>query len=49
MILGVCEWLGAKFSINPTVFRIIFAVAVLAYGTGIALYLILWIVKKITE
>lgn len=49
MILGVCDWLGAKFNLDPLVFRIIFAVAVLAYGTGVFLYLILWVVKAISK
>jgi phage shock protein PspC (stress-responsive transcriptional regulator) len=49
MILGVCDWLGNKFNTDPLIFRIIFVIAVLAYGTGIALYLILWIVKAVTK
>ncbi|MEN8136895.1 MAG: PspC domain-containing protein [Bacteroidota bacterium] len=49
MILGVCDWLGSKFNVDPLIFRIIFAVLVLAYGTGVVLYLILWVVKAITK
>ncbi|MCK5781055.1 MAG: PspC domain-containing protein [Flavobacteriales bacterium] len=49
MILGVCDWLGSKFSTDPLVFRIIFVVLALAYGTGIGLYLILWIIKAISK
>jgi len=40
-IFGVCGGLGAYFDIDPTVFRILFVAAVLLFGTGILLYLIL--------
>lgn len=41
MILGVCGALGEYFNIDPTLFRIAFAVAAIAYGTGLFAYLIL--------
>jgi phage shock protein C len=44
MIFGVCGALGEYFKVDPTLFRIAFAVAAVLYGTGLLLYLILAIV-----
>ncbi len=44
MLGGVCGGLGAYFSIDPLVFRIIFLIIALGMGSGIIIYLILWIV-----
>ena len=41
MIFGVCGALGEYFNVDPTIFRIAFAVAAIVYGTGILVYLIL--------
>ncbi len=41
---GVCAGLGAYFKMDPLVFRILFALLVLFMGTGLILYLILWMV-----
>ncbi|MHC5361865.1 PspC domain-containing protein [Myroides sp. LJL110] len=41
---GVLAGLGHYFKIDPVWLRIIFAVLVLFFGTGVLLYLILWIV-----
>ena len=41
MIFGVCGALGEYFNVDPTILRIAFAVASVAYGTGILVYLIL--------
>ena len=41
MIFGVCGALGDYFNVDPTIFRIAFAVAAVAYGTGILVYLLL--------
>jgi len=40
-ILGVCEGLGDYFDIDPTVIRIAFVVALVFFGSGLVLYLIL--------
>ncbi len=47
---GVCSGLSAYFDIDPVWIRLILAFAILYYGTGFMLYLILWIVipKAIT-
>lgn len=44
VIAGVCGGLGEYFGIDPVIFRIIFAVAFLVYGTGIGIYIILYFV-----
>ena len=41
---GVCGGLGAYFNIDPLVFRILFLVLFFGAGTGLILYIILWIV-----
>ncbi len=49
MILGVSDWVGKKVGLKALYVRIAFVVAVLLYGFGIGLYLILWIIKLITK
>ncbi len=44
MIFGVCGALGEYFGIDPTIFRILFFISIIFYGTGLLLYLILAIV-----
>lgn len=41
---GVCGGLGAYFNIDPIWFRIAFLMAVIFAGTGVLLYIILWLV-----
>lgn len=43
IIGGVCGGLGAYFRIDPLWFRILFIFFLLAWGTGVIAYLILWI------
>jgi len=49
MILGVCEWLSKKLGWDVKMIRIAFVVAVLFFGAGLGLYLILWIVKMLSK
>jgi len=42
-IAGVCAGLGIYFGVDPTIVRLIFAALVLAGGSGILLYIILWL------
>ncbi len=49
MILGVSKWLSGKLGWNVTLIRIIFVVLILVFGTGIGLYLILWLVKILSK
>ena len=49
MILGVCSWLSKKLNVDATILRIIFVIAALGYGTGLGIYLILWVVKAVSK
>jgi phage shock protein C len=40
-IFGVCGGLGDYFDIDPTLIRIAFVIAVVGFGMGILLYLLL--------
>jgi phage shock protein PspC (stress-responsive transcriptional regulator) len=41
---GVCSGLGAYFNIDPVWIRVAFVIALIVFGTGILLYIILWII-----
>lgn len=41
---GVCGGLGAYFNIDPLVFRILFILIFFGMGSGLIIYIILWIV-----
>ncbi len=43
VIGGVCSGISEKLKIDVTIIRLIFAVAFLVYGTGLGIYIILWI------
>jgi phage shock protein PspC (stress-responsive transcriptional regulator) len=43
MVGGVCGGLAAYFKVDPSFIRILFAVLILGFGTGVLLYIILWI------
>ncbi len=49
MILGVSDWLSSKLGWQASHIRIAFVVAVLIFGVGIGLYLILWLVKVLSK
>jgi len=42
-IAGVCGGLAEYFGIDVTLLRVLWLVAVFCFGTGVLLYLILWI------
>ncbi len=44
VIAGVCGGLGAYFQRDPLIFRVLFIFLTMATGTGVALYLLLWLV-----
>ena len=44
VIAGICGGLGKHLNTDPVVFRIIFVLAVILGGSGLLLYIILWIV-----
>lgn len=43
VIGGVCEGIGARYQIDPTFVRVLFAALSLVFGSGIFLYLLCWI------
>lgn len=43
-IFGVCGGLAKYFDIDPTIVRVIFLFALIAYGSGLLLYLVLALV-----
>lgn len=44
MIGGVCAGLSEYFQFDVTLLRIIFAVLSLGWGSGVILYIILWVI-----
>jgi phage shock protein PspC (stress-responsive transcriptional regulator) len=43
-IAGVCGGLGEWLDVDPVLFRVAFVVLALAFGVGILLYIVLWLV-----
>lgn len=43
IIAGVCGGLGLYFDIDPTIIRIIFIIVTIFGGSGVLIYLILWL------
>lgn len=41
-VAGVCEGLGARFQLDPTIFRVIFVIGGI-FGGGIAVYFLAWL------
>ncbi|POY36674.1 PspC family transcriptional regulator [Solitalea longa] len=44
VIGGVCSGLGEYFNMDTTIVRIIFLILFFGLGTGVLVYLILWVV-----
>lgn len=44
VIAGVCGGLAIYFGCDPLLFRLLFIILTMATGTGVALYLLLWLV-----
>ncbi|WP_390405289.1 PspC domain-containing protein [Lacticaseibacillus jixiensis] len=44
VIGGVCGGLGEYFGIDPVLLRIAFAAAFFCFGSGLGIYLIMWLV-----
>jgi len=44
VIAGVCGGLGDYFNIDPTIIRIIFVIITIFGGSGILIYIILWLI-----
>ncbi|NLJ74969.1 MAG: PspC domain-containing protein [Firmicutes bacterium] len=43
-LAGVCGGIAEYFNIDPTIVRLIWLIAVFAYGTGLLAYIICWAV-----
>jgi phage shock protein C len=43
-LFGVCSGLANYFDVDPTIIRLLFAVAMLGFGTGILIYLIMAVI-----
>lgn len=43
-IFGVCSGLANYFDTDPTLIRVIFLIALLGFGTGLLLYIVLAII-----
>ena len=41
---GVCGGIGEYFGVDPTLIRLLWVLFSLAYGMGILLYIIMWII-----
>ena len=48
-LAGVCNGLGAYFGVDPTVVRLLWIALILAFGAGILIYLLLWIVMPLSD
>lgn len=45
---GVASGLARYFDIDPTIVRLIFLVAFFGFGTGLLVYLVLWLVMPLS-
>lgn len=43
-LLGVCGGIAEYFNLDPNLIRILFIIFALAFGGGILLYIILWLI-----
>ncbi len=44
MVAGVCGGLGEYLNVDPILFRILFVLALIVGGSGLLVYIVLWIV-----
>ena len=44
VIAGVCGGIGEYFNVDPVVIRILWVLFSLAYGSGLLVYLIAWLI-----
>lgn len=41
---GVCGGLGKYLGVDPTIIRILFVIFTLCFGSGILIYLVMWLI-----
>ena len=44
-IFGVCGGIGEYFNLDPVLIRVLFVIFTLIFGSGILLYLLMWLLK----
>jgi len=44
LLAGVCSGFAKYFNTDPSLMRLFFIVLAMFYGTGVMLYLILWVI-----
>jgi len=49
IISGVCGGIGAYLNVDPVIFRILFVISALVFGTGFLVYLVLWIALPVAN
>jgi phage shock protein PspC (stress-responsive transcriptional regulator) len=49
MVAGVCSGLGEHFGLDPTLVRIVFVLLAVFGGSGVVLYLALWLIVPRTS
>jgi phage shock protein C len=49
LIGGVCSGLARYFDVDPVIIRLIFATAILGFGTGLIVYIIAWIIIPVAH
>lgn len=47
ILAGVCGGIAQYFGFDPTIVRVVFAVLVVIWGSGILLYIALWIIMPL--
>jgi len=47
IIAGVCGGLAEYFEVDPTLVRVLWVLMVLLAGTGVLLYIVLWIIMPL--
>ncbi len=48
VIAGVCGGIAEYFGLDSTIVRVVFAILIVLWGSGILLYLALWIIVPLT-
>lgn len=49
VLAGVCAGIAERFGIDPTLVRVVWAIAVIFAGLGLWLYLILWLLMPAAQ
>ncbi|MCU0363857.1 MAG: PspC domain-containing protein [Bacteroidales bacterium] len=49
IISGVCGGIGAYLNTDPVIFRVLFALFALCFGTGFLVYLVLWVALPLAD